>query len=344
MMSIPTNYDKSTTVRNQLERIGIYTHLNRDGVTEIAVNQPNKLLVMDDNGWNIYDNDNCSFTALMQLANALAIYNGKSISEKNPILSVILPDGERGQIVIPPACERDCVSVTIRKPSTTRFSIDDYINSERLSDFVDASEHLTIPDGIKLKDWELEMIDAKANRDMRLFFKLAVENKLNIIFVGGTGSGKTTITKAIADLVPADTRIITIEDAHELDLPNHPNRVHLFFGETTTAKDSISSCMRMRPDRVFLTELRGDEAWDYITLLNTGHPGSLTTVHANDCLGAYARVTALVKQSKVGQTLDYDYILSVIKSTLDVVCFFEKTRLRELYFDPVNKYRLLTGR
>ena len=82
--------------------------------------------------------------------------------------------------------------------------------------------------------------------------------------VGGTGSGKTTFTKAIADLIDHDTRIITIEDTHELDLPYHQNHDHLFYGEQISAKALIAACMRLKPDRIFLTELRGDEACDYL--------------------------------------------------------------------------------
>lgn len=108
------------------------------------------------------------------------------------------------------------------------------------------------------------------------FFELAVEHHLNIVTVGGTGSGKTTFSKCLIDLYPASRRLFTIEDAHELTTPKHPNSVHLFFSPTITAKAVLSSCMRMKPDHLFITELRGDEAWDYLMALKSGHSGSVT--------------------------------------------------------------------
>ena len=96
----------------------------------------------------------------------------------------------------------------------------------------------------------------------------------------------------------------------------------------------------MKPDHVLLAELRGDEAWTYLEMLNTGHDGSITTIHANDCRSAPARLAALVKQSEVGQTLDYEHIMSTIKKSIDIIAFFKKTHLVELYFNPSEKNQL----
>jgi type IV secretion system protein VirB11 len=180
--------------------------------------------------------------------------------------------------------------------------------------------------------------------DLEPFFRLAVEQCMNILLVGGTGSGKTTFMKAIADLYPRKRRIFTIEDVHELALPNHPNHLHLFYKKDgVQPKTLIEACMRMKPDHVFLAELRGDEAWNYIEMLNTGHGGSITTVHANDCHSAFSRIAALVKQSTVGQTLDYDFVLNTVKTSIDVICFFKHSFLKEIYFDPEEKNRLLNN-
>jgi type IV secretion system protein VirB11 len=279
------------------------------------------------------------------LANALAIYNDDCIGQNEPLKSVTLPDGQRGQIVIPPATTAGTISLTIRIPSTQRFSLDDYIKSGRLDCIKDVSEHLICPDDIPLLDFEKEMLQMKADRDMDAFWQAAIKNNLNNVMVGGTGSGKTTFTKAIADLVPRDTRIITIEDNHELDLPNHPNHKHLFYGRNgVIPKELIASCMRMNPDRVFLTELRGDETWDYLSLLNTGHPGSITSVHANDCRSAFYRIGTLIKQSGVGQTLDFTYIMREVMTTIDVVAYFSRTYMTQIYYDPVQKYLLQRGK
>lgn len=338
-------YKKCTTARSLLQKTGLQNLLDRDGVTEIAINRPNQVLIETSDGWQMINEPRCDLETLMQLANAVCILNGGNhINVQAPIQSVTFPDGQRGQIVIPPACSPGTISLTIRRPSSSRFTIDDYVNSGRLSNFRDASEFLEVPDDVVLQDFELQMMKCKAEQNMGDFFRLAVSSKRNIVFVGGTGSGKTTVTKAVADLVSPETRIFTIEDTHELDLPHHPNSVHLFYSKSVTPKQVVHSCMRMKPDRVFLTELRGDEAYDYISLLNTGHPGSITTVHANDCRSALYRIGSLIKQSSVGITLDFDYIMREVMTTIDVVAFFEKTRLTQIYYDPVRKFLTQRGK
>jgi type IV secretion system protein VirB11 len=356
-----------TSARNMLDKLGITEYLNMDGITEVMINRPYEVFTDGAKGITRYENTRLDYASLLQLANILAILNKKHISFEEPIHSVTLPDGERGHIMIPPSCEDDTLVLCLRKPSSTRFSLDDYINTSRITTFNDVSKYGTTStgqaghqiDGQKFRDvcdrmklpadvylagWQYEMLDAKANRDMNRFFQLAIEHKLNICMVGGTGSGKTTFTKAIADLVPTHTRLITLEDTHELDLPNHPNHIHLFYKAHITAKMLIAACMRLKPDRVFLTELRGDEAWDYLSLLNTGHPGGLTSVHANDARSVHYRIAQLAKESATGQTMEYDYILGTVKSTIDVIAFFSHTHMTELYYDPVEKFLAMQGK
>ena len=343
-MGAVAEWDRSVTVRDLLKKSGIQALMDAPGVTEVVINEPSEALTETKDGWERHPLPDLTFESLMHLANALAILNGDHLNADAPIKSLVLPDGQRGQVVIPPATEPNTLSLTIRIPSTTRFTMADYVSSGRLSDFRDVSDHLCCPDDVPLLEWERLMLETKASRDMDTFWQMVIDNKLNTVLVGGTGSGKTTFTKALADLVPRDTRIITLEDTHELDLPNHWNKQHLFYGKRgVTPKACIASCMRMKPDRVFLTELRGDETWDYLSLLNTGHPGSITTVHANDCRSAFYRIGTLIKQSAVGQTLDFGYIMREVMTTLDVVAFFSHTKLTQLYFDPVQKYRLQRG-
>lgn len=282
----------------------------------------------------------------------------------------MLPDGQRGQVIIPSACENGTVSITIRQPNLTRFSFDDYQNSGRLDSWVDVStfqtqnmslpnhlkdkilkeqaeiaylnDYLGIPSDVRLQLFELQMLKAKADRNADKFIRLAVEHKQNICLIGATGSGKTTFTKAVCDLVPFDNRIITIEDTHELDLPKHLNRVHLFYKDVTP-KLLLASCMRMKPDRIFLTELRGDEAYDYLSALNTGHAGSITTVHANDCNSAYYRIATLIQQSEIGSKTSFDQIMRNVYTTIDVMIYLSKTYTKEIAYDPIRKARLQQG-
>lgn len=363
-MNAPIRAD--ATVRNMLDRLGISSCLNQPGVTEVLINRPGELFLETAAGFERIENDKLDLMSLQQLASALSIFNSKHICYESPIQSVTLPDGERGHIMMPPSCEDKTMVFAFRKPSNSRFSLDDYLQSGRLAGFNDVSgygaavsdssieidsrhmrdvcDKMKLPHDVRLADWQYEMLKHKANGDLNAFFQLAIKHKLNICMVGGTGSGKTTFTKALADMIPQSTRILTIEDTHELSLPNHPNHAHLFYKEHITAKMIIAACMRLKPDRIFLTELRGDEAWDYLSALNTGHPGGLTSVHANDARSVHYRIAQLAKESATGQTMDYDYILNTVRSTIDVICFFNKTYMTELYFDPVEKFYALSGR
>lgn len=333
--------DRSGMSRSQLTQTGIQEVLDLDGITEVAVNEPNRIWFDRGLGWEFKDEERLTYKYCYDLANSLSVFSnsGQSLSVQNPIASVILPDGERGQIILPPATENDRVSMTFRKPSKTRFTIKDYVDTKRLTGFKRSSSKVS-----ELSDWQKEMLTMLDNDLMEDFYQTAVNNNLNILQVGGTGSGKTTFMKSIADLYPKDRRIFTIEDVHELDLPYHPNHLHLFYQKGgVTPKTIIEACMRMKPDHVFLAELRGDEAWNYIEMLNTGHAGSITTVHANDCRSAFSRIAALIKQSEVGQTLDYEFILKTVKSSIDIVCFFKGSYLKEIYFDPEEKIDILNS-
>lgn len=370
--NIPLNFNNSTVLRGLLQEAGIQQFLDNDNLTEIVINRPREIWTESSEGWQKHEMPDLDFGTLKKMVNVFAIYNNLEISEANPICSGVMPDGQRGQAVIPSACERGTVSFVVRRPSNTRFKLGDYIKTDRLSRWVDKStfetagdmllpenvakkesqergeilslsKSLGIPDDVHLELFELQMLKAKDERDIETFINLAVLNKQNFVLVGGTGSGKTTFTKAICDIVPLDTRIITIEDTAELDLPHHPNKVHLFYKDVS-AKELLKSCLRMKPDRIFLTELRGDEAWDYLSALNTGHAGSITTVHANDCASAYYRVGSLIKQSEVGQKLDFEYVMNEVFTTLDVIMYMEHTFVTEIAFDPVRKFRLQKGK
>ena len=327
--------DRSLTVREMLKSMGVAEAL-AGNVTEFAVNAPGEHWTESDAGWQCIQNPALTLTALNGLATAIAVYNKKTLDRDNPIASLTLPDGERCQIVLPPATEDGKVSMTIRKPSSSRFTLDDYNQSGRLkpalSSTVDA-----------LAEWEETLLELAKTGNFQRFFELAVEHQLNIVTVGGTGSGKTTFSKCLIDLYPTHRRLFTIEDAHELTTPYHQNAVHLFFSPTISAKSVLASCMRMKPDHIFITELRGDESWDYLMALKSGHSGSVTSIHANDCRGALYKIGSYIKQSEVGQTLDFAYIMQEVMTTIDVVVYFKNTHLTELYYDPVRKLKLLRG-
>ena len=331
----PSRADRSLSVRGMMLKYGI-TEALQQNITEFAVNKPGEYWTESSKGWELVQNEALSLANLQGLATAIAVFNNKQLDRDNPIASLTLPNGERCQIVLPPVCEDGTVSMTIRKPSSSRFSLGDYANSGRLNPALTSATD-------QLQAWEVELQKLAQNSQFEEFFNLAVANNLNVVTVGGTGSGKTTFSKTLIDLYPRDSRLFTIEDAHELTTPLHQNSVHLFFSPAITAKAVLSSCMRMKPDHIFITELRGDETWDYLMALKSGHSGSVTSIHANDCRGALYKIGSYIKQSEVGQTLDFSYIMREVMTTIDVVVFFEKTHLKELYYDPQQKLKLLKG-
>lgn len=363
--------DRTASLRGLLAETGIQPFLDDKDNTEIAINRPYELWTESSQGWQRHEMPNLNYAVLLKIANTFAILNKLEINAKNPICSGVFPDEQRGQVVIPTACERNTVSITIRQPSQERFTLGDYGKTGRLNHWLDKSSFLTsnttlpshlkdkleaeskeidylnkwldVPSDVYLQLFELQMLKAKAERDLEAFIQLGVQNYSNFCLVGATGSGKTTFSKAICDLVPLDTRIITIEDTPELDLPLHLNRVHLFYKDVTP-KQLLASCMRMKPDRIFLTELRGDEAFDYVGALNNGHGGSITTVHANDCQSAYYRIGTLIKQSEIGSKIDFDQIMRDTYTTIDVMMFLERTYVKQVAYDPIRKYRLMQGK
>lgn len=334
--------DSSTSSRHLLANLGITDLLSVEGVTEVAINKPGEVWAEINGIWEVYEVPELNQMSFMQLANSLVTYNGGGILDRqNPIASVTLPDGERGWIVTAPACAPFNCSITIRKPSKKRFTLSDYRASGR---FDSAKKTDPVPDDIE--DYQKEILDAIDRMDVETVCQLAVKHRLNMLMGGGTGSGKTTFMKTVVDLYPGDKRYITIEDSLEMDLPNHPNHVRLLYSDVkggVSSKKLIESCMRMKPDHIFLTELKGDEAWSYLTVLNTGHNGSLTSGHFNDAQSGHTRIADLVKQSAIGQTLEYDFILSTVRRTIDIVMFWENTKLREIYYNPYGQLRLERG-
>ena len=168
------------SARNLLDNLGITELLNQSGVTEVMINRPQELFVERPNGTEWLEMPELTLDKLRHLANILTTFNQKHISEKDPIHSVTLPDGERGQILIPPSCENGTIVFSFRKPSNSRFSLDDYVKTKRLNNFVDVAEingkqfadvsgSLKLTHDVKLQDWEYKLLEYKENRDLNAF-------------------------------------------------------------------------------------------------------------------------------------------------------------------------------
>ncbi len=310
--------------------------LNDPTLTEVCINRPNEVWTEGRDGFvkHVVPHG-LSFARCRQLATLIASYNGKSISADKPVLSAALPNRERVQVIIPPACEPYTVSITIRKPSLIDKTLDELDAEGAFAEWNDSDA--------SLQPFEHELLALKKEKKIKEFLDLAVRKHRNILIVGKTGSGKTTITKSLIRSIPLEERLITIEDVHELFLAQHENKVHMYYaredegGSKVSPKQALASCLRMKPDRILLAELRGDEAWEFIKSINTGHPGSISTMHANGAYEAFEQLTALIKDSRTGAHLDTEYIKHRLFTTIDIVLFYHHRKLREIYYDPEFK-------
>ncbi|USS95888.1 Flp pilus assembly complex ATPase component TadA [Serratia symbiotica] len=258
-----------TLVRGYLEQGGVTERLARPGVTEVAINRPGEIWTETSAaGWVREGAPWLSLEMCEYLVGALVVFNHRDLGLKSPIKTMGLPDGERGTI-----------SMTFRKPFLERFTLEDYARSGRFEKANPTTSHRQTA----LFDWQRKMKQCVKARQFVEFFRLAVKYKLNIIIFGGTGSGKTTFAKAVVDVYPHNMRLLTIEELNEMKLPyhHHLNHVHLLYGDYVTPKDLVASCMRMKADHILLAELTGDETWYFMELINTGHPGTITTAPAN---------------------------------------------------------------
>lgn len=292
------------------------TYLQDPSLYEVIVNRPGQVLTEGPGGWRTHDRPELTFEKLMRLARAVASFSHQSIDETRPILSATLPGDERIQIVIPPATMKDTVSITIRKPSSVDFSLDDLEAHGFFGKTRAASS------GLSSRDEELTKI-YHAGR-FKDFLRQAVVARKNIIISGATGSAKTTLSKALIRHIPEAERIISIEDTPEFVI-SQPNHVRLFYSKggqglsRAGPRELLESCLRMRPDRILLQELRDGTAFYYIRNVNSGHPGSITTVHANSAELAFEQLALLVKESDGGAGIDRADILTLLRTGIDIV-------------------------
>ncbi|KAB2654879.1 P-type DNA transfer ATPase VirB11 [Brucella tritici] len=300
---------------------------------EIVINRPGEVLTEGADGWQTHKREELTYDKLMRLARAVASFSSQGIDETRPVLSATLPDEERIQIVIPPATTKGAISITIRKPSSVNLSMSDL---ERGGLF-EGTEATSLE-----RQSGKDIVDLYREGCFREFLEAAVLARKNIIISGATGSGKTTLSKALIQHIPAEERIITIEDTPELVIPQ-ANHVRLFYSKgdqglaKTGPKDLLESCLRMRPDRILLQELRDGTAFYYVRNVMSGHPGSITTVHADSASLAFEQLTLLVKESEGGRDLDRDDIHNLLRLSIDVIVQCKRVdgrfRVTEIYFN-----------
>lgn len=319
--------------------------LDNPEVTELCINQPREAFVETRSGWRREAIPFADFDWCKRLAKLVANSTRQRIDEESPLLSASLPSGERIQIVLPPATTANCVAITIRRPSDRVWSVEELTRSGLFRTTRRATSDLD--------DTEKQLLALLEGESYVEFMRLAVRSRKNILVSGPTGSGKTTYTKALIREIPSAERLITIEDAKELVLDQHPNHVRLFYSKDdqglarVTPKQLLESCLRMKPDRILLAELRAEEAFDYLRNVNSGHPGSITSVHAASAELAFEQMVLLVKQSRGGQELARADIKNLLYLLVDVVIQFgvehHQRFVKEIWYDPERKHRSLAS-
>lgn len=299
--------------------------LDAPGVLEVCVNKPGELMVETTSGWVSVPAADMTQERCLSLAQAVATFCEQQVNQEHPLLSATLPTGERVQFAIAPAVPRGTVSITIRKPSLLIKRLEDF---EQEGLFARTDPAAQRADAVQ--PFETALMALHEARRSAEFLRMAVRHRQTIVVSGRTGSGKTTFMKGLIEEVPREERLITIQDAAELTLPNHPNAVHLFYskdGQGTarvTAKSLLEACMRMKPDRIFLAEVRGDECFHFVRLAASGHPGSITSVHSGSCALACEQMALMIRESGAGGGLTMEEIKRLLSLVVDVIVQFDR--------------------
>lgn len=290
--------------------------LDKDNVSEVCVNCPGEGWVEEQGATSMVRKELPELTArsIAQLARQVAAASHQEVNERKPLLAAALPSGERIQVVLPPAAI-DGGGFSIRKQVVQNLSLDDYAERGAFR-----RARLTAADHRSPLD--LRLCALLAAQDWHGFLSAATAGRKNILIVGGTSTGKTTFFNAIAKEIPEEERLVSLEDTPELELPQ-PNVLRLIASKggqgqaRVSIQDLLEASLRLRPDRILLGELRGAEAYTFLQAVNTGHPGSISTLHADSPRAAFERLTLMVMQANLG--LRRDEILEYIRSVVEVV-------------------------
>jgi len=309
--------------------------LKREDVTEICYNGDTYLFVLNNKGeWEKHDT-NFSLQSVQALATAVSSSRDTEIKASKPILSATLNNKERVQIVRSPATSNDIVSITIRKPNTFKISMESY-EEQKLFELAKSTQIKEDP-----------LLPLYEKKDFKSFIELAVLLGKTIIIAGATGSGKTTFMKTLMDYIPKEERIITIEDVEELVFTEHENFVQLFYPSEAKSDSALNattllkSCLRMKPDRILLAELRGGETFDFINIINSGHSGSITSCHAGSVEETFRRLELMMLQNESGQKIPFPVIQETLRNTIDIVMHLADTkdgrRITSVYYKNAKK-------
>lgn len=317
---------------------GDYLQLN--GLTEIAINRPGEIHTKINGQWQKHDSP-VTLRQCHAFAKALASWNEDNIDETSPILSATLGSGERVQTIIPPACERNTVSITLRNPS---------FEQKTHQSWIDAGFYNRIAGKERNESKDDELTHRYNNGDIPHFIEKAVEYGKTIFIVGETGSGKTTYMKTLLHYIPPHLRLTTIEDNPEIRFYHHANYVHLFYpadaGDEAIITPSrlIRANYRMNPDRILLAEIRGREAWDALKIIGSGHEGLITSLHAGSPEECIEGIIDRCYENPDCKNIPFDVLLRKVLKCVDIIVSVDIhgdiRRMGDIYFKPIHLHQM----
>lgn len=291
--------------------------LDDPAVVEISVNKPGHVFVerMGQAHMEFHSIPAMTAEAISQIAQRVAAYTNQFVNSERPLLSAALPTGERIQVVLPPAAP-DGGTLSIRKQVTQHFTLEEYRDNGSL-------DKVAVSLG-GLSQLDHDLIGHLQAQRIYEFLDSAIRNRVSILISGGTSTGKTTFLNACLKSVDPHERILTLEDTREL-FPTQKNVVHLIASKgdqgtaSVTIQSLLESSLRMRPDRLFVGEIRGAEAFTFLRAINTGHPGSMSTVHADTPQGAYEQLVMMIMQGGMAGSFSKADLLSYLHMVIPVV-------------------------
>ncbi len=300
-LSVMDRVNMTERIYSSIRGLGILDEIMADdSITEVMINGPDHVFIERDGRLMELDRGFESERRLEDVIQRIVGQAGREVNQANPIVDTRLPDGSRVNVVLPPISLVGPV-VTIRKFSKTPMTMEQLIRYGSLTP------------------------------EIARILGLLVKAKYNIFISGGNGSGKTTFLNALSNFIPRDERIITIEDSAELKISGVENLISMETRNANTAgtgqisiKDLIKASLRMRPERIVVGEVRGEEALDMLQAMNTGHDGSLSTGHANSSRDMLSRLETMVLQGATGMPLLA--IRQQIASALDIIIHLSRLR------------------
>lgn len=312
--------------------------LHEPSVSELCINEPGFLWVEAAGQFHCEPMPALTTGYVLQLAELIAEYNHKTIVPNKPLLSASLPQGERCQFVLPPACESGQIIASIRKNAVRDLSLEDW-------------EHQGAFSGLKQNKNDpkksLEPLRALYEAEQwRVLLQHLIRSKHNVLICGGTSTAKTTFLNSCLKEIPAHERLITIEGVREVKTIQ-PNCVHLLANEDQqtgiTLLDLLIASLRLRPDRIFVSELRDVEAYPFLRACISGHRGSISTLHADSLATAVEQLCFMLASAHALKTANEQRLKTLIHQAVDVLILMTRNDrgervINDLYIKGINDH------